>query len=170
LSGPENRVIDVAGWDFNFPWRGNQRLRPGCGERMLGAQLVIGQCIGDQHRNGIGFLACRAARAPNAEIMVASGLLFADRRIQNALVKQFQLRLVAKKAGLINGKIFKQAREFFSAFRADQQAVVVVKGVNPAFAQAALQPVLKKVGPARIEVHPTFLVHQGLQQPHFGFA
>ena len=102
--------------------------------------------------------------------MVASGLLFADDVIQNAFVEQIQLRFVPEETGLVYCQVFQQLCEFLFAFRADQQAVVVIERIHAAFAQPPLQSVLKKVSAPGIEIHSAFLIHQCLQKPHFGVA
>ena len=87
--------------------------------------------------------------------------------VQDVPVKQIELGLVAEETGLVHGKVFQQFGQFVFAFFADQQAVVGVEGVHAALFKAAVQAVLEEVGAARIEIHATFLVDQGLQQLEF---
>src|SRR5229473_4518754 len=84
-------------------------------------------------------------------------------------MKQFQLRLVAEKAGLVDRQIFQQLGQFRLAFLADQQTVVAVERIQVAFLESALQAVLKEMGAAFVEVHAALLVDEGLQELEFSF-
>ena len=56
LPDAQDRVIDVAGGNLNCPRRRYERLRPRRRISVWHPQLVIRQCIGDQHRDGVRFL------------------------------------------------------------------------------------------------------------------
>jgi hypothetical protein len=51
---------------------------------------------------------------------------------QNGLLEKIELRLVAKKAGFVDGEVLQQLGEFFLALLADQQAIVGVERVGSA--------------------------------------
>src|SRR5438067_3921862 len=167
LASAKHRVADVARRDFNRPRRRDQRLGPRGLCRTRHSELVISQCVGDQHSDRVSLLSRRASGAPNPQAAVSAGLFLANQLVKNVLMKEFQLCLVAKEAGLVDREIFQQTGKFMLAFRADQQPVVAVKGIHAALAQTALQAVLKKMRPPSIKKHAALLIHERLQQPHF---
>ncbi len=132
--------------------------------------MVVGQRIGDHHRNCVRFLAGGAAGTPDAEDLVSSSLFGAEEFVEDAFVEQIELRLVAEKAGLIDGQVFQQTGQFLFAFLADQQAIVTVERIHLALFEAALQAVLQEVGTAFVEMHAAFLVHERLQKLELGFG
>jgi hypothetical protein len=87
-----------------------------------------------------------------------------------SILKQIQLRLVAEKAGFIDGQVLDQLRQFFFARRADQQAIVAVERIGLALLQAPQQTILQEVRAPLVEVHAAFLINQSLQQLQFRFG
>ena len=61
---------------------------------------------------------------------------------QDGLLEQFELRLVAKETGFVDGENFQQCRKFCAAFTAGEQTIVAVERIEPASFQTALQTVL----------------------------
>src|SRR6202171_4350861 len=89
---------------------------------------------------------------------------------QNGLVKQVELRLVAKEAGFIHRQVFYQRSQFGLSLMAGQQTVVAVERVEAASFEPALQTVLQKMRPALVKIHAAFLIDKGLQELQFRFS
>src|SRR5581483_11044814 len=170
LARAQHGVVDVAGRDLHAPRRRHQRLGPDRAGGGRHPQLGIGQGVGNQHGDGVRLLAGRTAGAPDAELIVALVLLLQDDFLENVLVEQLQLRLIAEEAGFVDGQVFQQIDQLLPAFLADQQPVVAVEGIHPALAQAPLQTVLQEMRAPGVEIHPAFLIDEGLQKPHLGLA
>src|SRR5581483_9128452 len=83
---------------------------------------------------------------------------------KNVPLKEIELRLVAEKAGLIDGEVFYQSAQLGFALVAGKQAIVRVKRIQPADFQPPLQTVLQEVRPPLVKVHAAFLVNKRLQQ------
>ena len=56
----------------------------------------------------------------------------AEKVLQNILVKEVELSLIAEEAGFVDGKIFQQPGEFLLSFLADQQPVIAIEGIETA--------------------------------------
>src|SRR5947209_4209064 len=105
LAGAQRRVTNVRGENLEFPWRRDERLRQGHVERQRVAKVVVGQRVANEHRDRIGFLTRRTARAPHAEVPVASLLFVVQKLFQNAFLEKFELRLIAEETRFVDREI-----------------------------------------------------------------
>ena len=108
--------------------------------------------------------------APKAEIEITALLFAMQDRFERCLVEQVELRFVAEEAGLIDGEVFEQSTEFFLAFMARKQAIVVIERIESGGLQAAYEAVTQEMGAALIEVHAAFLIDKRLQQLQLGLS
>ena len=64
-------------------------------------------------------------------------LLALQHVVEHVPLKEFQLRFIAEKAGLVDGEILEQLRQFLLALLADEEAIVAVEGIDAALFEAA---------------------------------
>src|SRR5690348_3121360 len=118
LADAKTGVADVGSDDFNFPGRRNERFRRRHVERKRIAQVVVSERVANQNGNGVRLLAGGATGAPDAEGVIAA-LLFVTKQIfENGLLEQFELRLVAKETGFVDGEVLEQERKLGPSFPA----------------------------------------------------
>src|SRR5262249_39082567 len=101
---------------------------------------------------------------------VAAPLLAMQNLLQDVLLEQVQLWLVAEEAGLIDREVFEQGAQLLLAFVARKEVVIGIETLESRGAQTGLQPVLEEVDAPLVKVHAALLVNQGLQQFQFGIG
>src|SRR5262249_46625792 len=102
--------------------------------------------------------------APDANRPITALLLFLQNFFEDTLLKQLELRPVAKEARFVDGQIFEQQSQLVFAFAAGQQAVVVVEGIQLAGFEAPQQAVLQEVRTPLVKEHAAFLIDERLEK------
>ncbi len=133
-----------------MPGREHQRLRRREHGRLGVAHGVIGHSIGHDHGQSVRFLSGGAAGAPDSQIVVAPLLFALQELVEHIALKKVQLRLVAEKAGLIDGQVLDQFRQLLFPRLTDEEAIITVEGIQATLFETALQPVLEKGGAALV--------------------
>src|SRR5689334_19730309 len=108
LSMPQNGVADIAGQNLDAPRRRYERLGHRSFDRQWITKVVIGERIGDEHRERVGFLSGGAARAPDTDGVFAASAFVLEKFLEDGFLEKIELRLVAEETGLIDREIFQQ--------------------------------------------------------------
>ncbi len=106
LRSAQRGVADIGGNDFYAPWWRDRRLRRRHVKRQRVAQVVIRKRIANLHCQRVWLLPGGTASTPNAQSPVAAILFLVEHFFQDGLLEQFELRLVAKKTGFVDGENF----------------------------------------------------------------
>ena len=134
------------------------------------AQVVVGQRVADQHGQGVGFLAGRAAGAPDAQSPIAALLFVDENSSRTSFWKSSSCGRLRKKLVSLTVRFSSSAVSSFLPFAAGQQPVVAVERIELAGLQAALQAIAQKMRAALVEIHAAFLINQRLQELQFRFG